>query len=37
MTIGTAIQAILSFCLSNLNGCNVAITDGKQLQSAPLR
>jgi hypothetical protein len=25
--IGKAVQAILRFCLSNLNGCNVGITD----------
>lgn len=30
-TIGTGIQAILKFCLSNLNGCVVGITDGKEL------
>jgi hypothetical protein len=26
--IGTGVQAILRFCLSNLKGCNVGITDG---------
>jgi hypothetical protein len=30
-TIGTDIQAILRCCLSNLNGCNVGIIDGKEL------
>jgi hypothetical protein len=29
--IGTGIQAILRFCLSSLNGCNVGITDVKAL------
>jgi hypothetical protein len=29
--IGTGVQAILKFCLSNLNGCNVGITDEKGL------
>jgi hypothetical protein len=28
MKIGTGIQAMLRFCLSNLRGCNVGITDG---------
>jgi hypothetical protein len=27
MKIGTGVQAILSFCLSSLKGCNVGITD----------
>jgi hypothetical protein len=27
MKIGTSVQAILKFCLSNLKGCNVGITD----------
>jgi hypothetical protein len=26
-----SVQAILTFCLSNLNGCNVGITDGRDL------
>jgi hypothetical protein len=29
MKIGTDIQAILRFCLGNLNGCNVDITNGR--------
>jgi hypothetical protein len=29
MRIGTAVQAILRFCLCNLRGCNVGITDGR--------
>jgi hypothetical protein len=28
MKIGPGIQMILKFCLSNLNGCNVGITQG---------
>jgi hypothetical protein len=28
MKVGTGIQAILRFCLRNLNGCNVCIIDG---------
>jgi hypothetical protein len=31
MKIGTGIQAILRFRLSNLNGCNDGITDGRDL------
>jgi hypothetical protein len=33
MKIGTGIQAILRFCLSNLKGCNFGtrITDGRVL------
>jgi hypothetical protein len=31
MKTGTGVQAILRFCLSNLNGCNVGITDGRDL------
>jgi hypothetical protein len=31
MKIGTGVQAILRFCLSKLRGCNVGITDGKDL------
>jgi hypothetical protein len=37
MKIGTGIQAISRFCLSNLSGCNVDITDGRFLWSEPLR
>jgi hypothetical protein len=37
MKIGTDVQAMLRFCLRNLRGCNIGITDGKELQSAPLR
>jgi hypothetical protein len=37
MKIGTGIQAILRFFLRHLRGCNVGITDGRDLQSAPLR
>jgi hypothetical protein len=31
MKIGTGVQAVLRFCLRNLRGCNVGITDGKDL------
>jgi uncharacterized protein YraI len=31
MKIGRGVQAILRFCNSNLNGCNVTITDGRDL------
>jgi hypothetical protein len=31
MKIGKGIQAILRFCLRNLIGCNVGITDGRDL------
>jgi hypothetical protein len=37
MKIGIGVQAILEFCLSNLNSCNVDITDGRDLRSAPLK
>jgi uncharacterized protein YraI len=29
--IGTGVQAILRFCLSNFDGCNVGITDRRDL------
>jgi hypothetical protein len=29
MKIGTGVPAILTFCFSNLKGCNVGITDVK--------
>jgi hypothetical protein len=35
--IGTGIQAILRFSLKNLRGCNVGITDGRNLWITPLR
>jgi hypothetical protein len=31
MKIGAGIQAVLRFCLRNLRGCNVGITDGRDL------
>jgi hypothetical protein len=31
LNIGTGVQAILRFCLSNLKGYNVGITDGRDL------
>jgi hypothetical protein len=37
MKTGIGVQAILKFCLRNLRGRNVDITDGKELWSAPLR
>jgi hypothetical protein len=37
MRSGMGVQAILRSCLSNLNGCNVGITDGRDLRSVPLR
>jgi hypothetical protein len=30
MKIGTGVQAILRFCINNLNDCNVGITDRKE-------
>jgi hypothetical protein len=32
MKIGTGVQAILRFCLRNLKGCNVGITDRRDLR-----
>jgi hypothetical protein len=37
MKIGTGVQAILRFCLRNLQGCDVGITDGRDLLIKPLR
>jgi uncharacterized protein YraI len=37
MKIAAGLQAILRFCLRNLKGCNVGITDGRYLRSAPSR
>jgi hypothetical protein len=31
MKIGTGVQAILRFCLRNLRGCDVGITDRRDL------
>jgi hypothetical protein len=31
VNIGTGVQAILRFSLNNLRGCNVGITDGRDL------
>jgi hypothetical protein len=31
MKTGTDIEAVLRFCLRNLRGCNVGITDGGDL------
>jgi hypothetical protein len=35
--IGTGVQTILRFCLSNLKCCNTAITDGRDLWCTPLK
>jgi hypothetical protein len=35
--ISTGIQAISRISLSNLNGCKIGITDGKELYIVPLR
>jgi hypothetical protein len=37
MKIFGGVQAILRFCLRNLRGCEVGITDGRDLRSASLR
>jgi uncharacterized protein YraI len=37
MKIAAGVQAILRFCVRNLKGCNVSITNGRDLRSAPLR
>jgi hypothetical protein len=37
MKIGTGVQAILWFCLRNLRGYNVGITDGRDCLITPLR
>jgi hypothetical protein len=37
MKIGTAVEAILRFCLRDLRGCNIGITDGKESCNALLR
>jgi hypothetical protein len=31
MTIGAGVQAILKLCLRNMRGCNVGITDGRDV------
>jgi hypothetical protein len=31
MKIGTGVQAILRFCLRNMNNCNAGISDGTNL------
>jgi hypothetical protein len=35
--IGTGIEKIIRFFFRNLRGCNIGITDGKDLRSAPLK
>jgi uncharacterized protein YraI len=37
MKIGAGVQAILRFCLKNMNCCNVNITEGRNLQCMPLK
>jgi hypothetical protein len=37
MKINTGIEPILRFCLGNLKGCIVGITDRMDLWSAPLK
>jgi hypothetical protein len=37
MKTGTGFQAILRFCLRNMRGCNVGITDGRNILITPLR
>jgi hypothetical protein len=36
MKIGTAVQAILMSVLKNFRGCNVGVTDGRDLLCTPL-
>jgi hypothetical protein len=31
MKIGVGVQAVLKFCLRNLRGCNVGVTDERDL------
>jgi hypothetical protein len=35
--IGAGVQAVLRYCLRCLRGCNVGITDGRNLRSTSLR
>jgi hypothetical protein len=37
MKTGTGIQAMMRFCLRNLRGCNVGITNGTDFLITPLR
>jgi hypothetical protein len=37
MKIAAGVQAIFGFRLRNLSSCNVGITDGKDLGSAPFK
>jgi hypothetical protein len=37
MTIGIDVPEILKFCLSSLRGCNVGITDGRDVLITPQR
>jgi hypothetical protein len=31
MKIGEGVETILRFCLNNMRGCNIGITDGRDL------
>jgi hypothetical protein len=37
MKISRGVEGIFRFCLSILRGCNVGISDDKDLRSAPLK
>jgi hypothetical protein len=37
MKICTGVEGILRLCLSNLKGCNVFITDGRDLRNTLLK
>jgi hypothetical protein len=37
MKIGKGAEGILRFCISNLKGCNVGITEGQDFCGAPLK
>jgi hypothetical protein len=37
MKIGAGVQAILRFGLRNMRGCNIGITDGRDLRYTSLR
>jgi hypothetical protein len=36
MKIGTGVQAVLRFCLRNLKGCNVGISDVEEIYEVRL-
>jgi hypothetical protein len=37
MKTGRGVERILRFCLRNLKGCNVGITDGRDISIGPLK